>query len=76
MKRIKNLEFLIGKGETMTMMEFRSAPGDAISKAEMGMTITLTRKGHAIAKIVPIEGDALELGAALREIPDNRDGTY
>lgn len=76
MKRIKDLELLMGKTESMTMMEFRSAPGDAISKAEMGMTITITRAGKPVATLSPIEPDALELGRALRQIPEDRDGTY
>lgn len=76
MKRIKDLELLRGKTESMTMMEFRSGPGDAISKAEMGMIITITRNRNPVATLSPIEPDAIQLGRMLRQIPEDSAGTY
>lgn len=42
-----------GQKATVTMMEFRRAPGDAIERAERGMEITITRNGKPVAVLVP-----------------------
>ena len=42
-----------GESATITMMEFRSAPGDAVDRASHGMTIHITKNGKIIASLGP-----------------------
>ena len=44
-----------GQKATLTLGEFRAAPGDAIERVERGMEITLTRYGKPVATLSPPE---------------------
>lgn len=57
---------LEGKKETITLTQLRDSPGDFFQQVEMGHAFTITKNGKPIAKIKPIEMNALQLGAALR----------
>ena len=53
--------------ETITVMEFRKRPGEALLHASLGKTIVVTKNGAPICMLVPYEMSALELGASIRQ---------
>ena len=67
-KRLADRLLMLGKEAEITMMEFRSAPGDVIDMVIQGMTITLTRQGKPVAVIHRPEPTVLQLGAAVRHL--------
>ena len=49
-----------GQLATITMMEFRSMPGDAVDRASHGMTIQITKNGNVVALLMsPCKSDGV-----------------
>lgn len=67
-KRVTDTALLEGHEETMTVMDFRKAPGDALLKVQMGMVITLTSYGKPVAVLMRPAPTALQLGAEIRRL--------
>ena len=67
-KKLTNTALLRGQTETITAMDFRKSPGDVLLQAQMGKTFTITRNGVIVAKLSPLEPDALEIGSAIRHL--------
>lgn len=44
-----------GEKATVTVSEFRAAPGDALDRVSRGMEITITKNGKPVAIITPPE---------------------
>ena len=44
-----------GQKATLTVTEFRSAPGDALDRVSRGMEITVTKNGRPVAVLSPPE---------------------
>lgn len=44
-----------GEAVTLTVSEFRSAPGDALDRVARGMEITITKNGKPVAVLSPPE---------------------
>lgn len=44
-----------GETATITVSEFRSAPGDALDRVARGMEITITKNGKPVAVLSPPE---------------------
>lgn len=44
-----------GEAATITVSEFRSAPGDALDRVSRGMEITITKNGKPVAVLSPPE---------------------
>lgn len=44
-----------GEAATLTVSEFRSAPGDALDRVARGMEITITKNGNPVAVMSPPE---------------------
>ena len=44
-----------GETATITVTEFRSAPGDALDRISRGMEITITKNGKPVAVLSPPE---------------------
>lgn len=44
-----------GETATLTVSEFRSAPGDALDRVSRGMEITITKNGRPVAVLSPPE---------------------
>jgi prevent-host-death family protein len=44
-----------GEAATVTVTEFRSAPGDALDRVSRGMEITITKNGKPVAVMSPPE---------------------
>lgn len=42
-----------GETATLTVSEFRSAPGDALDRVARGMEITVTKNGRPVAVLSP-----------------------
>lgn len=59
---------LTGQIETISMMDFRSAPGDILLQAQMGKVFNITKNGVIVAVLHAPEPDALELGAEVRRL--------
>lgn len=54
--------------ETITITQFRMAPGEVITQVEMGRTFRITKLGRVVAVISKPELNAFELGAAARAV--------
>jgi antitoxin (DNA-binding transcriptional repressor) of toxin-antitoxin stability system len=67
-KRVADMKLLSGAAETITLMDFRKAPGDVIAQVRMGKTFTLTKNGKPVATLSKPEPTALELGAEIRRL--------
>jgi hypothetical protein len=65
MKRFTDMKLLSGQEETITLMDFRKAPGDVITQVQMGKTFTLTKNGKPVAILSKPE---LNLGAEVRRL--------
>ena len=59
---------LAGQTETITMMDFRKAPGDVLLQAQMGKVFNITKNGVIVAVLSPPELSAIELGAEIRRM--------
>lgn len=59
---------LTGQTETITVTDFRRAPGDVLMQAQMGKVFNITKNGVIVAVLAASEPDALELGAAVRRL--------
>ena len=55
MKKISDQVSLTGKAERISIMEFRSKPGEVLDKAMFGLTIIVTRYGKNLVYICPFE---------------------
>ena len=66
--KLKDMKFLSGTKETITMTELRSRPGDIITQVEMGVEFSITRGGKIVAVLSKPEPTALELAAEIRRI--------
>lgn len=71
MSRLTDTQFLAGQLETITAMDLRRAPGDALTQVTLGKIFLITRNGKVVARLCQPEPTALELGSALRR---SRDG--
>ena len=67
-KRLEKSAILTGQVETIIAMDFRRGPGDVLLQAQMGKTFNITKHGVVIAVLHAPEPDALELGAAVRNL--------
>jgi hypothetical protein len=67
-KHLVKSAILTGQTETITVMEFRSAPGDVFLQAQMGKVFNITKNGVIIAVLHAPEPNALELGAEIRRL--------
>lgn len=68
MKRLSELNLLSGQSETITVSEFRQAPGDVLAQVQMGKSFRITKNGKRVADLTPPDPDATELGAEARRI--------
>ncbi len=55
MKRISEQISFHGKAEKISIMDFRKRPGEVLQKAELGMTIIITKGGKEVAYLTPFE---------------------
>ena len=51
MKSIKDEISLVGRTETITMMDLRKKPGEVLSSVALGKTFIITRSGKPIAEL-------------------------
>lgn len=68
MRKLADIHTLKGQALTITLTELRKSPGEVFTQVAMGAEFTVTKSGKGIAKITPIELNALELGAACRHL--------
>lgn len=52
-KSLAKTMVLAGQTETITVMDFRNAPGDIFLQTQMGKTFTITKNGVVVAMLVP-----------------------
>lgn len=65
-------KILAGQTETITVSDFRNAPGDILQQVQMGKVFNITKAGKLIAVLQAPEPNAFELGAACRAVANLR----
>lgn len=60
-KRLHESEPLRGQIDHLTLMDFRTAPGDAIAQVQMGKVYVLTKAGKPVAVLSKLPGDRLTI---------------
>jgi prevent-host-death family protein len=68
MKRLPDLQLLVGQQETITVTDLREGPGDVLLQVQLGKSFRITKNGKVVADLTPPEPTAIELGAAAREL--------
>lgn len=56
-KMLKDHLDLSGEVETITVMDLRARPGDILTQTSLGKSYVVTRRGEAVAAVVPLDGD-------------------
>ena len=74
MKMLNEMIDLTGQTETITAVEMRKLPGEILEQASLGKTYIVTKNGKPIAQITKVEKSAIELGAEVRRLGDDRGG--
>jgi len=59
MEKLKDKVSLVGKIETITMMDFRASPGEILTSVEIGETFIVTRNKIPIAVLSKMPGNML-----------------
>lgn len=58
-KRLHETDALHGHVEELSLMDFRMAPGDAITQVQMGKVYVLTKAGKPVAVLSKPPGETL-----------------
>lgn len=71
MKRLPDLQLLVGQQETITVTDLREGPGDVLAQVQLGKSFRITKNGKVVADLTPPEPTAVELGASARALPSS-----
>jgi prevent-host-death family protein len=53
MKKISELQSLVGQVETISLTDLRNLPGEVFNQVQMGKQYVVTKSGKIIARIMP-----------------------
>jgi antitoxin (DNA-binding transcriptional repressor) of toxin-antitoxin stability system len=57
--KLTEMKLMKGKTEQITIMDFRSRPGDILTQVQMGKIFRITKQGKVVAMLSPPEPNAL-----------------